>query len=43
MTQIDFGGTLDEEGAAIEVEVLDFLGAFERLLGPQLLEVNLVN
>ena len=43
MTQIDAGGSLDEEGAAIEVEVLDFLGAFERLLGPQLLEVNLVN
>jgi hypothetical protein len=43
MTQIDFEGTLDEEGAAIQVEVLDFLGAFERLLGPQLLEVNLVN
>jgi hypothetical protein len=43
MTQIDFEGTLDEEGAAIEVEVLDFLGAFERLLGPQLLEVNSVN
>jgi hypothetical protein len=43
MTQIDFRGTLDEEGAAIEVEVLDFLGAFERLLGPQMLEVNSVN
>lgn len=43
MTQIEFEGTLDEQGAAIEVEVLDFLGAFERLLGFQLLEVNLVN
>jgi hypothetical protein len=42
MTQIDTGGTLDEEGVAIEMEVMDFLGAFERLLGPQLLgsEVN---
>ena len=37
MTQIDAGGALDEE---IEVEVMDFLGAFERLLGPQLSEVN---
>jgi hypothetical protein len=36
MTQID-EGTLDEEGVSIEVEVLEFLGAFERLLGPQLL------
>jgi hypothetical protein len=43
MTQIDAEGTLDEEGVAIEVEVLDFLGAFERLLGPELLELNLVN
>jgi hypothetical protein len=43
MTQIDAGGDLDEEGAAIEVEVLEFLGAFERLLGPQLFEMNLVN
>jgi hypothetical protein len=43
MTQIEAEGTLDEEGEAIEVEVLEFLGAFERLLGPQLLEVNLVN
>ena len=43
MTQIEAEGTLDEEGAAIEVEVLEFLSAFERLLGPQLLEVNLVS
>lgn len=37
MAQIDAGGTLDEE---MEFEVMDFLGAFERLLGPQLLEIN---
>jgi hypothetical protein len=37
MAQIDAGGTLDEE---IEFEVTDFLGAFERLLGPRLLEIN---
>jgi hypothetical protein len=43
MTQIEAEGTLDEEGVAIEVEVLEFLGAFERLLGPQLLEVHLVS
>ena len=43
MTQIEAEGTLDEEGVAIEVEVLEFLSAFERLLGPQLLEVNLVS
>jgi hypothetical protein len=43
MTQIEAEGTLDEEGVAIEVEVLEFLGAFERLLCAQLLEVNLVN
>jgi hypothetical protein len=38
MTQIDAGGALDEE---IEVEVMDFLGAFERLLGPQLFRSKL--
>jgi hypothetical protein len=43
MTQIEAEGTLDKEGVEIEVEVLDFLGAFERLLGPELLELNLVN
>ena len=43
MTQIEAGDTLDKEGVAIEVEVLEFLGAFERLLGPKLLEVNLVS
>jgi hypothetical protein len=41
MTQIDAEGTLDEEGAAIEVEVMDFLGAFERLLGPELFRTQL--
>jgi hypothetical protein len=49
MTQIEAestlngDGTLDDEEAAIAVEVLEFLGAFERLLGPELLERTLVN
>jgi hypothetical protein len=49
MTQIEAestlngDGTLDDEEAAIAVEVLEFLGAFERLLGPELLELALVN
>jgi hypothetical protein len=40
ITQIEAEGALDEEDVLIEVEVLEFLGAFERLLGAQLLEVN---
>lgn len=44
MEQIDAEGTEGEEGVvavvAAEAEVMDFLGAFERLLGPELLEVN---
>jgi hypothetical protein len=43
MTQIEVDGTLDHEGAAILGEVLEFLGAFERLLGPDLFEPALVN
>jgi hypothetical protein len=42
MTQIEGEDTLDES-AAIEAEVLEFLGAFERLLGPNLFEPALVN
>jgi hypothetical protein len=41
MEQIDAEGTEGQEGVvAAEAEVMDFLGAFERLLGPELLEVN---
>jgi hypothetical protein len=43
ITQIEVAGTLNDEEAAIAVEVLEFLGAFERLLGPELLERTLVN
>ena len=49
MTQIeaestlDVAGTLNDEEAAIAVEVLEFLGAFERLLGSELFEPALVN
>ena len=43
MTQIEVAGTLHNEGAAISAEVLEFLGAFERLLGPELFEPALVN
>jgi hypothetical protein len=49
MTQIEAestlngDGALDDEEAAIAVEVLEFLGAFERLLGPNLFEPVLVN
>jgi hypothetical protein len=43
MRQIEVDDTLDHEGAAISAEVLEFLGAFERLLGPNLFEPALVN
>jgi hypothetical protein len=43
ITQIEVHGTLDHEGAAISGEVLEFLGAFERLLGSDLFEPTLVS
>ena len=43
MAQIEVDGVLDNEGVAISAEVLEFLGAFERLLGSELFEPALVN
>lgn len=36
----DAGGYEQQDGVAIETEVMDFLGAFERLLGSTLMQVN---